>query len=129
MLHRGGIFLETVAYNECLKSFVDFLQEISSLNVAAVPSSSINVVPIGHNSNTFDTPVLLRTILAYCRELIQRMKDLNIRFADRLVLFRNLVKDELEALKVADGSYVNINQAALYKHQTVISTATMQLKM
>ena len=113
ILHRGGIFLETVAYNESLKSFVDFLEEISSLNVPTVPSSSINVVLIGHNSNTFDTPVLLRTILRYFPEL---MKDLNIHFADFLVLFRNLVKDEREALKAADGSYVNINQAALYKH-------------
>ena len=60
--------------------------------------------------------MLLRTILRYCPELIQRMKDLNIHFADSLVLFRNLVKDECEALKAADGSSVNINQAALYKH-------------
>ena len=82
MLHRGGIFLETVAYNKCLKSFVDFLEEISSLNVPAFPGSSMNVVLIGHNSNTFDTPVLLRTILRYFPELIQRMKDLNIHFVD-----------------------------------------------
>ena len=44
------------------------------------------------------------------------MKDRNIHFADCLVLFCNLLKDECEALKAADGSFVNINQAALYKH-------------
>ena len=82
ILHRGGIFLETVAYNEHLKSFVDFLKEISSLKVPAVPSSSTIVFLIGHNSNTFDTPLLLLAILQYCPELIQRMKDRNIHFAD-----------------------------------------------
>ena len=131
ILHRGSIFFETVAYNECLKSFVDFLEEISSLNVPAVPSSSINVVLIGHDSDTFDTPVLLRTILRCFPELIQRMKDLNINFADSLVLFRNLVKDEREALKAADGSCASISTKQLYTNTflTVISTATIQLKM
>ena len=116
VLHRGGVFLETVTYNECLKSFGAFLEEISSLNVPADHSSSMNMVLIGHNSNTFDTPVLLRTILHYCPELIQRLKDLNICFADTLSLFRNLVKDKREALKTADGSYVKLNEAAVYKH-------------
>ena len=107
-----------MTYKECLKLFVDFLKEISSLNVPADHStcSSINIVLIGHNSNTFDTPVLLRTILQYCPELIPKLKDLNIHFADSLILFRNFVKDKREALKAADGSFVNINQAALYKH-------------
>ena len=58
VLHRGGILLETVGYNECLKSFVDFLQESS--NVRDIQSSSVNTVLIGHNSNSFDTPLLLR---------------------------------------------------------------------
>ena len=116
VLHRGGIFLETVTHQECLKLFVGFLEEISSLNVPADHSSSINIVLIGHNANTFDTPVLLRTILQYCPELVPKLKDLNIHFADSLILFRNFVKDKREALKAADGSFVNINQAALYKH-------------
>ena len=44
------------------------------------------------------------------------MPDRNIHFANSLVVFRNLVKDEREALKAADGSFFNINQAAVYKH-------------
>ena len=77
----------------------------------------MNMVLIGHNSNTFDTPVLLRTILHYCPELIQRLKDLNICFADTLSLFRNLVKDKREA------------QLCTNTFLTVILTSTMQLKM
>ena len=113
VLHRGGILLETVGYNECPKSFVDFLQESS--NVRDIQSSSVNTVLIGHNSNSFDTPLLLRTILRYYPELIQKMNDLKIHFADSLVLFCHLVKEKREALKAADGSFTDINQAALYR--------------
>ena len=43
------------------------------------------------------------------------MNDLKIHFADSLVLFRHLVKEKREALKAADGSFTDINQAALYR--------------
>ena len=44
------------------------------------------------------------------------MKELNIHFADSLILFRNLIKEKHAGLKQDDGSFVKINQAALYKH-------------
>ena len=112
VLHRGGILLEIVVHNKCLKSFVDFVQESS--NVRDIQSSSMNTVLIGHNSNSFDTLLLLRTILHYYPELIQKMNDLKIHFADSLVLFRHLIKEKHEALKTFDGSFTDINQAALY---------------
>ena len=80
-----------------------------------IQSSSVNTVLIGHNCNSFDTPLLLRTILRYYPELIQKMNDLKIHFADSLVLFRHLIKEKREALKAADGSFTDINQAALYR--------------
>ena len=43
------------------------------------------------------------------------MKDLNVHFADSLVLLRNLVKDKYEVLKAAGGTFTSLNQAALYR--------------
>ena len=44
------------------------------------------------------------------------MKELNIHFADSLILSRNLIKEKHAGLKQDDGSFVKINQEALYKH-------------
>ena len=44
------------------------------------------------------------------------MKELNIHFADSLILFRNLTKEKHAGLKQDDGSFVKINKEALYKH-------------
>ena len=80
------------------------------------PISCDKIVLIGHNSATFDTPILLRTLQDYSTELLQRMNKLNVHFADSLVLFRNLIKDKHEALEQDDGSFVKTNQGSLYKH-------------
>ena len=108
MLHHASIILETVPYTVCLKSFVEFLKATSKLG-------SGKIILIGHNSSTFDTPILLRTFLQYVPELIQEMKEMNVHFADSLALFHHLVKGKHDVLKADDGSFVKINQAALYQ--------------
>lgn len=110
ILHRGGNPLQTVPLFDCVLSFVDFLEDSKRSN------SCDKIVLIGHNSATFDTPILLRTLQNYSPELLQRMNKLNVHFADSLVLFRNLIKDKHEALKQDDDSFVKTNQGSLYKH-------------
>ena len=95
---------------DCLLSFVDILED-SKHSI-----SCDKIVLIGHNSATFDTLILLRTLQDYSPELLQRMNKLNVHFADSLVLFRNLIKDKHEALEQNDGSFVKTNQGLLYKH-------------
>ena len=107
-LHREGIPVKTVSFKECLQSFVDFL--------GALQDGSKKIILIGHNSATFDTPVLLRTFHQYSPQLIQKLMEVHVCFADSLVLIRNLIKDKQEALKMDDGSYIKTNQAAVYKH-------------
>ncbi|CAH3174474.1 unnamed protein product [Porites lobata] len=75
-LYRGGNILQTVPFRECLRSFVDFLEESKG--------SCDKIVLIGHNSASFDTHILLRTIQEYSPELLHTMKELNIHFADIL---------------------------------------------
>lgn len=75
-LYRGGNILQTVPFRECLRSFVDFLEDSKG--------SCDKIVLIGHNSASFDTHILLRTIQEYSPELLHTMKELNIHFADIL---------------------------------------------
>ena len=109
VLHRGGSPLETVSQAECLESFVDFIAASKIRNDCA------KVILIGHNSSSFDTPVLLRTFLHNSPQLIPKMKALNVHFADSLAFIRKLIKEKCQALKTEDGSFVKTNQAAVYK--------------
>ena len=109
ILHRGGIRLETVSQAECLESFVNFI-------TASKPQDDCaKIILIGHNSSSFDTPVLLRTLLQYSPQLVRKMKALNIHFADSLAFIRKLIQEKCEALKTEDGSFVKPNQAAVYR--------------
>jgi len=108
-LHQElGIPVKTVSFKGCLQSFVDFL--------GALQDGSKKIIFIGHNSATFDTPVLLRIFQQYSPQLIQKLMEVHVCFTDSLVLIRNLIKDKHKALKMDDGSYIKTNQAAVYKH-------------
>ena len=109
VLHRRGSPLKTVSQAECLESFVDFIAASKIRNHYA------NVILIGHNSSSFDTLVLLRTLLHYSPQLIPKMKALNVHFADSLAFIRKLIKEKCQALKTEDGSFVKTNQAAVYR--------------
>ena len=89
------------------QSFVDFLEASQGAD---------KIILIGHNAATFDSPVMPRAFQQYSPHLIEKMMELNVHFADSLVLIRNLIKDKHETLKVAEGSFVKTNQGALYKH-------------
>lgn len=105
-LYRGGNILQRVPFCECLRSFVDFLEDSKG--------SCDKIVLVGHNSASFDAHILLRTIQEYSPELLHTIKELNIHFADSLILFRKLIKENHDIKD--EGSFVKINQEALYKH-------------
>ena len=109
ILHCGGSPLETVSQAECLESFVDFIAASKIRNDCA------KVILIGHNSSSFDTPVLLRTLLHNSPQLIPKMKALNIHFADNLTFIRRLIKEKCQAINTGHSSFVKTNQAAVYK--------------
>lgn len=109
ILHRGRKYLETVSQARCLESFVNFIA------ASKIQNNDAKVILIGHNSSSFDTPVFLRTLLNYSPQLIAKMKELNIHFADSLAFIRKLIQEKCEALKTEEGSFVKTNQAAVYR--------------
>ena len=111
VLHRGGSPLKTVSQAECLESFVT----VDFIAASKIRNHYANVILIGHNSSSFDTPVLLRTLLHYSPQRIPKMKALNVHFADSLAFIRKLIKEKCQALKTEDGSFVKTNQAAVYR--------------
>ena len=60
---------------ECGEAFVDFIAASKVWNDCAT------VILVGHNSSSFDAPVLLRTLLRYSPQLIPKVKELNFHFA------------------------------------------------
>ena len=74
-----------------------------------------NCVPIvlGHNSATFDVPILLRnTDTSFKDNLI----EINIHFADSHYLMEELIKGKHKALELEKGGYCKLNQGSLYTH-------------
>ena len=59
---------------ECGEAFVDFIAASKVWNDCAT------VILVGHNSSSFDAPVLLRTLLRYSPQLIPK-EELNFHFA------------------------------------------------
>ena len=68
---------------------------------------------IGHNSATFDVPILLRNSDDNFKD---SLNDMFVYFADSLHLVKNLIKDKHRALEVETGGYCQPNQSSLYTH-------------
>ena len=97
--------VETVSLGEALQEFLAFL-------VGSQQKESYTVL-IGHNSSTFDTPILLRKSDTnfHCR-----LKDLNVYFADSHILVKDLLKEKHPALQLPSGQLCKSNQSSLYSH-------------
>jgi len=70
-------------------------------------------VLIGHNSATFDVPILLRNSDDNFKD---SLTDLKIYFADSLHLAKHLIRDKHRALELQTGGYCKPNQSSLYTH-------------
>ena len=97
-LFKENKLVQTVPLDEALQEFLAFL-------VNSYQKDSCTLL-IGHNSSTFDTPILLRKsdTTFHCR-----LKDLNVYLADSHILVKDLLKQKHPALC---GS----NQSSLYSH-------------
>ena len=97
--------VQTVSLDEALQEFLAFL-------VDSHKKDSCTIL-IGHNSSTFDTPILLRKsdTTFHCR-----LKDLNVYFADSHILVKDLLKQKHPALQLPSGQFCKSNQSSLYSH-------------
>lgn len=71
------------------------------------------IVLIGHNSSTFDTPILLRRSDENFRS---KLSNLNVYFGDSQILVKHLLKDKHPALQLSESASCKSNQSALYSH-------------
>ena len=100
--------VETVSFGEALQEFLAFLFTV----VSSYQKESYTVL-LGHNSSTFDTPILLRKSDA---NFHRRLKDLNVYFADSHILVKDLLKGKHPALQLPSGQLCKSNQSSLYSH-------------
>ena len=90
-----------------------FLGFVSRSVERAKSRTNKNVVTVllGHNSLTFDVPVLLRNSESDFKERLQAM---DVFFADSLTLFKTLVREKVPFLQNPDGTFPKTNQSSLY---------------
>ena len=104
-LFKENKLVQTVSLDEALQEFLAFL-------VNSHKKDSCTIL-IGHNSSTFDTPILLwkSDTTFHCR-----LKDLNVYFADSHILVKDLLKQKHPALQLPSGQFCKSNQSSLYSH-------------
>ena len=108
LYHRNNP-VQSVTIEEALGDFLTFIKQVKN-------SDEVNnnlTVLIGHNSATFDVPILLRNSGENFKDSLTEM---NIYFADSLHLVKNLIKDKHKALELETGGYCKPNQSSLYTH-------------
>ena len=75
-------------------------------------NKTVITVIIGHNASRFDMPILLRN---FGSEFAERLRTIHkICFADSLLLFKTLIKNQTPCLQNTDGSFPQTNQFSLY---------------
>ncbi|XP_044183398.1 uncharacterized protein LOC122964032 [Acropora millepora] len=109
LYHRNNP-VQSVTIEEALGDFLTFIKQVK--NSDEVNNNYLTVL-IGHNSATFDVPILLRNS---SENFKGSLIDMNIYFADSLHLVKNLIKDKHKALELETGGYCKPNQSSLYTH-------------
>ena len=100
---QGNIPVESITIEEALRDFLTFITKVKS---SERHENQITVL-IGHNSATFDVPILLRNIDKNFKDGIT---DMNVYFADSLHLMKKLIKNKHKALEVDSSGYCKPNQ-------------------
>ena len=108
LYHRNNP-VQSVTIEEALRDFLTFIKQIKNYDEV---DNNLTVL-IGHNSATFDVPILLRNSNDNFKN---SLNDTNVYFADSLHLVKNLIKDKHKALEVETGGYCKPNQSSLYTH-------------
>ena len=99
-----------MSLEKSLENFLTYLEK----TVTRVKSDNIYTVLIGHNSQVFDNPTLLRQ---GGHQLCEKLSCLNVFFSDTLPVMKNLVKRKLKhpSLVLSDVSTVKLNQQSIYQ--------------
>lgn len=108
LCHRNNP-AQSVTIEEAFGDFLTFIKQVKN-------SDEVNnnlTVLIGHNSATFDVPILLRNSDDNFKD---NLTDMNIYFADCLHLVKNLIKNKHKAIELKTGGYSKPNQSSLYTH-------------
>ena len=92
---------------KALQDFITFLKQLQDKD----PNSTL--VLIGHNSATFDVPILLRNS---DRTFQDNLTEMNVNFADSQHLVKSLINDKHTALLLGNGGFCKPNQRSLYIH-------------
>lgn len=100
--------VETVSLDKALQEFHTFLSQVKCSS-----QKETCIVLIGHNSSTFDTPILLRRSDENFRS---KLSNLNVYFGDSQILVKHLLKDKHPALQLSESASCKSNQSALYSH-------------
>ena len=100
--------VETVSLDKALQEFHTFLSQVK----CSTQKESC-IVLIGHNSSTFDTPILLGRSDENFRS---KLSNLNVYFGDSQILVKHLLKDKHPALQLSESASCKSNQSALYSH-------------
>ena len=108
-LCQGNNPVRSVTIEEALSDFLTF---ITQFKTSDQHNNHVTVL-IGHNSATFDVPILLRNSDKNFKDSIT---DMNVYFADSLHLVKKLIKDKHKALELETGGYCKPNQGSLYTH-------------
>lgn len=98
----------SVSTDNALRNFLSFLKQVKvSQDNDCVP------IVIGHNSATFDVPILLRNSDTSFKDSLTEM---NVHFADSQHLMKELIKGKHKALELEKGGFCKPNQGSLYTH-------------
>ena len=101
--------IETVSLGKSLENFLAYLEK----TVRRVKSdNNVCTVLIGHNSQVFDTPTLLRQ---GGHQFSEKLSCRNVFFSDTLSVMKKLVKRKHPSLVLSDGSTVKLNQQSIYQ--------------
>ena len=98
--------VETVSLDKALQEFHTFLSQVKCSS-----QKESCIVLIGHNSSTFDTPILLRRSDENFRS---KLSNLNVYFGDSQILVKQLLKDKHPALQLSESASCKSNQSAVY---------------
>lgn len=94
------------------KSLENFLTYLENTVRRVKSDNNIHTVLIGHNSQVFDTPTLLRQ---GWHQICEKLSWLNVFFSDTLPVMKNVVKSKHPSLVLSNGSTVKLNQQSIYQ--------------
>ena len=107
-LCKGNSPVQSVTLEEAVREFLLYLKQVKTSG-----DNNFTTVLIGHNSATFDVPILLRNSDINFKN---NLTEMNVYFADSQLLIKSLIKDKHTALELENGGFCKPNQGSIYTH-------------